>query len=338
MKGLARWLGLSNLLWTARRSGRLRFLLGPANLWRLVRSRKAEGLNEKVRYKMARDRRPILTVFADKLEAREYVRRTVGSEFVPVTLAEAPNASGLPWSDLPDEIAVKATHGSGACVIAWEGANAEARVPEATLANAWARVSVRPSAADPDSITAFLDMHLSLSYFWMFGEWGYRDARPRVLAEEFLSGADGRLPVDYRMYCFGGRCEAIMVITGNVVAPTRRYVDYLADFFLPDWKHLDGRREGSAHHETVPERPDDLDRMLAVSNALSKGQDFLRVDLIRSGGRVLVSELTSFPNAARVRATPPSFERWLGSHWKLPSDYSTLPQGSYPLPPFDDLA
>lgn len=333
VKGLARRLGLSQILWAARRSGRLRFLLGPANLWLLVSSRKAQGLNEKIRYKMARDRRPILAVFGDKLEAREYARRTVGLEFVPVTLAEAPSASELPWPDLPNEVAIKATHGSGACVIAWEGADPKARVPEARLDNAWTRASVRPSAADPDSVSTFLDMHLPFSYYWMFGEWGYRDVRPRVLAEEFLPGEGGGLPVDYRMYCFDGRCEVILVITGNVIPPAGMNAKYLSDFFGRDWTHLEGVREESARHPEPPARPDDLEGMLAVADALSEGNDFLRVDLIRSGGRVLVSELTSYPNAARAPANPPSFERWLGSHWKLPSDYSNLRQGSYPLPP-----
>ena len=335
----ARRLGVGGAFWAARSSGAFRILIRPTNFWRRIRSRKTDGLNEKIRYKMARDRRPILTVFGDKLEAREYVRRTVGPEFAPVTLAEGSAASDLPWGDLPDEMAVKVSHGAGGCVISsWRGSEPGATVPEARLANAWTRASVSPSAFDPVDAAAFLDMHLPLSYFWTQGEWGYRDVRPRVLAEEFLPGEGGGLPVDYRMYCFDGGCEAIMVISGQVEPPRDGRVRYLADFFLPDWTHLDGLREGSAHHETVPERPDDLDRMLAVSNALSEGQDFLRVDLIRSGGRVLVSELTNYPNAGQVRTNPRSFERWLGSHWKLPSDYSTLPQGSYPLPPLDDPA
>lgn len=284
---------------------------------------------------MARDRRPILTVFADKVETREYVGRRVGAEYVPTTLAVADSAARLPWADLPAELAVKVSHGSGGCVISWQGADPEARVPEPTLANAWTRASVRPSAGDPDSISAFLDLHLGLSYDSMFGEAAYRNVRPRVLAEEFLPGDDGRLPVDYRMYCFDGRCEVVMVITGQVEPPRQIEASYLADFFLPDWTHLDGLREGAAHHEEIPGRPDDLDVMLAVAGALSEGQDFLRVDLIRSGGRVLVSELTTFPNAGRIPATPESFERWLGGLWNLPADYSKLPQGTYPLPPLD---
>lgn len=335
----ARRLGLGRAAWAARSSGAFRFLIQPNNLWRRLRSRNAEGFNEKVEYKMARDRRPILTVFADKLEAREYACRRVGAEFVPTTLAVSDSAVELPWADLPDEMAVKVTHGSGGCVISsWQGSEPGVTVPGASLANAWTRASVKPPALDPTAAAAFLDMHLDLSYFWTHGEWGYRDVRPKVLVEEYLPGVGGRPPVDYRMYCFGGRCEVVLVITGNVVRPSGVDIRYLSDFFSRDWTHLEGSREESAPHPETPSRPDDLEAMLAISDTLSEGNDFLRVDLIRSEGRILVGELTNYPNAGGLRANPPSFERWLGSHWKLPSDYSTLPQGTYPLPPLDSDA
>ena len=287
---------------------------------------------------MARDRRPILTVFADKLEAREYVRRTVGPEHVPATLAVADSADRLPWAELPEELAVKVTHGGGGCVISWHGSDPGERILEPDLRNAWARVSVRPEALDPAAAAAFLDMHLDLSYDWMFGEACYRDVQPRVLVEEYLPGEDGLPPVDYRMYCFGGRCEVVMVISGQVGEVNEAGARYLADFFLRDWTQLDGLREGAAHHAEPPARPDDLELMLAIADSLSAGNDFLRVDLIRTEGRILISELTNFPNAGRIPATPESFERWLGDLWNLPRDYSTLPQGTYPLPPLDNSA
>ena len=73
--------------------------------------------------------------------------------------------------------------------------------------------------------------------------------------------------------------------------------------------------------------------MIAIANELSAETDFLRVDLIRSEGRILVSELTNYPNAGRLPVVPDSFERRLGDLWTLPRDYSTLPQGTYPLRP-----
>jgi hypothetical protein len=331
----ARRLRLTESLWNMRRRGGSRLYHPASNLLLRARTRKARGLNEKIRYKMARDRRPLLTVFADKLETKEYVKRAVGPEHVPVTLAEADSAGKLPWSNLPEEFAAKVNHGSGACVISWQGAEAGSQVPEPTLANSWARAVVRPSAANPEAIGAFLDLHLGLSYAWMFGELAYRDVRPRAFAEEYLPGEAGEAPVDYRMYCFGGRCEVVMVISLNIGNPDPTGARYLTDFFDRNWVHLDGSRDDTAPHDPTPARPDDLDQMIAIANELSAETDFLRVDLIRSEGRILVSELINFPNAGLIPATPEAFERWLGDLWDLPRDYSTLPQGAYPLPPAD---
>ena len=159
-----------------------------------VKNRHAVVFNEKVKYKIARDRRPILTSFSDKLDARRYVSRVVGPGYVPEVLAEARCAADLPWADFPQEMAIKTNHGSGACVLVWNGAEPSSRVPEPRVENAWSTSIVHPSAADPLALSAFLDMNLKLNYYWLYGEWGYRHVRPRAFAEECLVGSDGRRP------------------------------------------------------------------------------------------------------------------------------------------------
>ncbi len=287
-------------------------------------SRRPAVFNDKVKYKIARDRRPILTSFSDKLEARSYVSRVLGSEHVPEVLAEARRAADLPWADLPEEMAVKTNHGSGACVLVWKGAEPSSQVPGPTLENAWATSIVRPSAADPRAVSAFLDMNLKLNYYWLYGEWGYRNIKPRAFAEEFLEGpGDGR-PLDYRFYVFHGTCRVVLVLSENETD------SMTADFFLPDWIHLEAKRGSYPNNAILPRQPAALSEMLEMAGRLGRDTDFVRVDITLSGGRVLVGELTNYPNAGRTPASPPGFDNWLGSHWHQPMSYRDLPQGSYP--------
>lgn len=307
------------------KGGALRFLI-PAYLAGLRwRTRRPVLFDDKVRYKIARDRRPLLTAFSDKLEARRHVSRVLGPGHAPEVLAEAGRAADLPWSDLPEQMAVKTNHGSGACVLIWDGAGQSSTVPEPTLQNAWATSIVRPSEVDPAAVAAFLDMNLKLNYHWMYGEWGYRNVRPRVFAEEFLTGPDGGRPLDYRFYVFHGTCEVVLVISGIETD------SITADFFLPDWTHLQATRGDLPNSESVPGRPEHLPEMLEMAGRLGRETDFLRVDLILTGGRILVGELTNYPNAGRMPASPPEFDRWLGSLWHQPADYRKLPQAYYPI-------
>ena len=306
------------------RRGGLRFLM-PAYMAGLrLRNRHPVVFNEKVKYKIARDRRPMLTSFSDKLDARSYVSRVLGPGHVPEVLAEARRAADLPWADLPREMAIKTNHGSGACVLIWKGAEPSALVPEATIKNAWATSIVEPSAADPQAVSAFLDMNLNLNYYWLYGEWGYRHVRPCAFAEEFLAGSNDGRPLDYRFYVFNGTCEAVLVLSENETD------SMTADFFLPDWTHLQVTRGNYPNHAIAPGQPPDLPEMLEMAGALGRETDFLRVDFLLSGGRILVGELTNYPNAGRVPVEPPEFDRWLGSRWDQAKNYRDLPQASYP--------
>lgn len=303
--------------------GGLRFLV-PAYLAGLrLRSRHPVGFDEKVRYKIARDRRPLLTSFSDKLDAKAYVSRVLGPGHAPEVLAEAERAADLPWADLPPEMAVKTNHGSGACVVIWKGAEPDSTVPDPTIENAWATSIVQPSAAEPKAVAAFLEMNLKLNFFWMYGERGYRNVRPRAFAEEFLTGSDGGRPLDYRFYVFNGTCEVVLVLSANETD------SMTADFFLPDWTHLQATRGNYPNDAVVPGQPPNLPEMLEMAGRLGRETDFVRVDFILSGGRILVGELTNYPNAGRVPARPPEFERWLGNLWELPENYRDLPRGGY---------
>src|SRR5262249_24736113 len=101
---------------------------------------------EKMRYKLARDRRPLLTTFADKVGVRDYVESKVGGHVLKELFLVTDNPRSLPKEDLPREFALKASHGSGGCVIVGEHVPSSEELPQPPVG--WARLQVHPDNVD----------------------------------------------------------------------------------------------------------------------------------------------------------------------------------------------
>ena len=103
-------------LWTAER--RLKYSM-----------RMPRTFNEKVEFKLAHDRRPILTTFADKLASRGYVARTVGPEYLSELHAVVSDPRELDLGALPSRYVVKPSHASGAVIVVHDRADPALRLP-----------------------------------------------------------------------------------------------------------------------------------------------------------------------------------------------------------------
>jgi hypothetical protein len=282
-------------------------------LWRLVQTTRPQTFNEKVRYKMLRDHRPLVVTFADKAAVRAFVAETVGAEYLPRAYAVLEDAAQLTDLDLPEEYVVKPTHGSGAVVVVSTQAPADARLTEP--GDPWKYCRVRPEAFAPADL-------VRLGAEWLadsFGggpnqEWAYSRIPRRILVEELLSAADGNVPDDYKFFVFHGRCQYVQVVTGRF---RRRRTE---DFFLPSWERLElgaGKRSAGARLS----RPDRLDEMIELAERLGAQTDFVRVDLYALPDRIVFGELTNYPAGGYAPFVPPRFDLEFGRHWTVPRRY-----------------
>lgn len=279
---------------------------------RLWRTRRPVTFTEKVRYKMLRDRRPLLVAFADKAAVRGYVAAAVGEERLPRLLALVDDPGELARLDLPEEYVVKPTHGSGAALVVSAAAPAGATLPEPD--RAWVYARVRPEAVDRPALVALGRAWVSRLYGdGPNREWVYGQVPPRVLVEELLSGPDGEVPDDCKLFVFHGTCRYVQVDRG-------RFTERTQDFFDRDWVHLP-LSGGPPWAEPAIGRPERLEEMVAVAERLGRDTDFVRVDLYALPDRVVVGELTSSPAAGDSPFHPASYDREFGRHWRVPRRY-----------------
>jgi hypothetical protein len=282
---------------------------------RLLRTRHPVTFTEKVRYKMLRDHRPLLVTFADKAAVRDYVAARVGPHLLPEAYAILDDPRDLETVSLPEAYVVKPTHGSGAAIVVSPDAPADATLPPPAWS--WVYRHVRPGAARRDTLAAIGALWLSKLYGQGPNrEWAYGPVPRRVIVEEMLSGADGGIPDDYKLFVFHGRCQYIQV-------DGARFDERTHDFYLPTWEHLPVR--GGDLPWATPERPRParLDEMIRIAETLAAETDFVRVDLYLLPDRIVFGELTSYPAGGDSPFQPERFDAEFGAHWTVPRRYRT---------------
>jgi hypothetical protein len=296
------------------RPGNVRFVRRLALRRERVRLRRSTTLtfNEKVRYRMLTDRRPLLTLFADKLAVRAYVESRVGASYLPALHAVTTEPGTLSPDELPREFVVKPTHGSGACIVVADFAPRETTLPDpprhTKWPNAgWTQALVHPDTLDWDRLRSLCEHWLSLRYGWDKA-WAYRNVPSRLLVEELLDGRG--VPPDYKLFVFHGHARLIQVDLDRFALHTR-------SLYTPAWERLAVEYEYPGGADV--ERPAALSEMLEVAERLAAGTDFVRVDLYGIQERVVFGELTNYPVAGRGEFDPPEFDRQLGEWWTLPA-------------------
>ena len=304
----------------ALRSQRVPFALRSRLAWRRSTgrwiARRPTTFTAKVRWKMLKDRRPLLHTFADKAAVRSYVERVAGAEYLTECYAVVSDPAELERESLPRQFVAKVSHASGGIWIVSDAAPDPrtvvhgVRQPGGTAH--WERVLVRPDAFEWPELVEALRTWLLCDYSDAYLEWAYRGLERRVIVEELLATDAGGVPDDYKIFVLNGTPRLVEV-------HSNRYLDHRRNFFLPDWTPLDVEyvyRRGAE----VP-RPASLEEMIRVAEALGQVVDFVRVDLYEVGGRVVFGELTNYPEAGSGSFDPPSFDEELGAWWHLPARY-----------------
>jgi hypothetical protein len=280
---------------------------------RLLRTRHPRTFTEKVRYKMLRDRRPLLVTFADKAAVRDHVAERIGTGYLPRVFAVLEDPRDLVRWPLPASYVVKPTHGSGAAIVVSPQAPADARLPAARWG--WQYRHVRPSVVGGPDLAGIAGGWLQKLYGQGPNrEWAYGHVPRRVIVEEMLATPAGGIPDDYKFFVFHGTCRYVQVDAGRFGRRTH-------DFYrIPGWEHLP-LRSGHPWADPPRPRPERLDEMVEIAEKLAIETDFVRVDLYLLPDRIVFGELTSYPAGGDSPFDPPHLDAEFGTHWTVPRRY-----------------
>jgi hypothetical protein len=280
-----------------------------------IRSRSPQTFNEKILYKMAHDRRDLLTLVADKLTVRDYVRSKIGDKYLTEVLGVYKQSSEVNIERLPKNFVLKPNHASGAALIVAEFVPT-ARKLDYTSKQIFKKYYVNSENLLQNQITSLVNFWLDTDYYAYhrtgYPEWAYRGIDRAVYAEELLS-ENGQPPQDYRFLIFNGRCSAIMVDTPG-------YGGVKRDIYTPNWERIEVAF-GWGNSDRIHERPTNLSTMIELAETLGEDFDHIRIDFYNVDGRIVFGEMTNYHAGGTQKFVPARFDRIIGSEWKPETIY-----------------
>ena len=243
--------------------------------------------NEKIQWYKLYYNDPLIVKCIDKVTFKDYIKETIGGEYVIPTLGIFKNADEINFDELPNQFVIKANHGSSAKEII---------------------IITDKSKLD---ITTTRRKISSWEKPWWRSAWGgYEFVQPKILIEEYIEQMDGQV-YDYKFWCFNGEPK-------YVVVNTDRFKNLRLDVFDLDWKKQDFAFIGYPNSEKDIEQPEHLPQMIEMSRKLSKPFPFVRVDFYDLGEKIYVGELTFYPGGGLNKFHPKDWDYKFGELLRLP--------------------
>ena len=158
---------------------------------------------------------------------------------------------------------------------------------------------------DIDAARKTINKYLKRRYYYIHREWPYKNVKPRVLVEKYMKDNDNDELVDYKVMCFNGVAKVIFTCT-------ERFGDGLkVTFFDLDWNRLPFERHYPVSKKTI-KKPKNLKKMIDLSERLSSGLPFVRIDWYEINGKLFFGEYTFYPGAGLEEFTPDKWDDKLG--------------------------
>lgn len=264
---------------------------------------------QKILHKIAFDKNPMLTIYADKVKVREFVSDRVSTECLTNLFGVYTSIDSSVRESLPKNFVLKSNHGSGASVICWEGAPRGKGLPNKKPPRIWKKYLIHPDDLVWEDLVNLSGHWMSVNYFWELGrfpEWAYKNIEPKILLEEVLTH-NGGIPEDYKFFMINGECVFIQV-------DVSRFIEHKRDLYSPNWDLLDASFKFSTSGFLL-ERPVFLTEMLNLAKSLSVGIDFIRVDLYRTDNGIKFGELTNYPEGGLADLKPKELSIEFAKNW-----------------------
>lgn len=240
---------------------------------------------EKVLYRKLYGNHAVYAFLADKYRVRQFVAERVGTRYLVPLLGVHDRLTPGIFADLPDRFIIKATHGCK-----------------------WHQIVRNKAHLDVDATVRRFNRLVCRRRGGTSGEYHYRLIEPRIVIEALLDDA-GDSPPDYDFFCFHGTAGFDYALAVVMPGGSR------AVHFEKDW--TTNEMTCTADEADRVARPPNFDEMVAVAERLSRGFDFLRIDLYNVAGRIFFGEVTCTPAGGvapiKNRARAERFARL----WKL---------------------
>ncbi|WP_218162511.1 ATP-grasp fold amidoligase family protein [Alkalibacterium sp. 20] len=247
-----------------------------------------KSYNEKIQWIKLYDRKTLYNVIADKYAVRAYVREKIGEKYLIPLIAVYDNVDEIEWDSLPKKFVLKCTHGSGSNIIC-------------------------SGKKDLDIIAAKrkLNKWMKKNWFWFGREWAYKDIKPRIICEDYMTDESGVELKDYKIFCFNGEPKLIEV-------DFDRHSNHQRNLYTLDWEYIDATIKYPNDSTKIINKPTQLTELLELARKLSENIPHARIDFYSIDDNIYFGEITLYHGSGFERFEPQSLGLELGDCIKLP--------------------
>ena len=229
-------------------------------------------LSEKVTYIELHKQSPLAPSCTDKYEVREFVKsRGLENILIPVYGEAWSDVNQIDFNTLTYPCILKATHGCKMNYVLHDINNIDLQKCKKELSK-WLKISYGTYSIEPH----------------------YKTIPHRIYAEKFIDGIDDL--IDYKFHCINGNPEFVLTCSQRKANGDAAMAVTL-DLFDMEWKHIP-EIIGSGNEiagDGLIQKPETFDRMKEIARVLSRGFEFVRVDLYEIDGNILFGEMTFSP-------------------------------------------
>ncbi len=223
----------------------------------------------------------------DKYQVREYVASRGCGEILNPLIAHWDDVNSIEWEKLPDQFALKCTHGCGFNIICANKSNLDINKTKTQLSE-W----------------------MNTTYGVDGVELIYNSVKPSIICEQYIRSCNGSAPVNYKFFCSFGEAKFIYVETEKEDGTT--FIDY----FSPDWEWIPVKNRSHPNRKEAY-RPERLNDMIRYCKLLGEPFPITRIDFYYEDDRIIFGELTFLPSGGYCCFEPSSYDEHFGKMFPL---------------------
>lgn len=228
-----------------------------------------KNLQEKTYWLLFNTNTDMWTLCADKYRVREFVKERGASEILTDLYGQWENVDDIDFNMLPNDFVLKANNGCESIIVVKD-----------------------KSKMDVNKVKKTMKEWMKHPFGYNGSQFHYLRIKPCIVAEQRLEeqGETKALSphsmVDYKIWCFNGEPESIIVVFDRAPGFTQQML------FDLDWNDLSPRVFKADYYKKPFPKPKNLDKMLDYARKLSQGFPEVRADFYNIDGKIYFGELT----------------------------------------------
>ncbi len=208
---------------------------------------------------------PLVIQCADKYRVRDYVKACGYEDILIDMLGAWDTADQIPWDELPDKFVLKWNFGAGMNIVCKD-----------------------KEFLDIPKTVKQMTKWRKKKYWLSHSEMQYKYMPKKIVCEKYLEHPQETAIPDYKIYCFHGKAEAVLVMHN------RGSGEMSTEFFNTGWEPLENSSKYASALKPA-EKPLCLEKMLQAAEKLASPFPFVRCDFYVLEDRFYFGELTFTP-------------------------------------------